>query len=86
MIFSLPVFSNMKLNRTSDVINVFPTQTDVVGLKAIIKGKIISFADKDILDKDDLQGWAKSKNLVTVRLYNKKSLKVGDILYIANKN
>ena len=75
IIVPVSAFSNMKLDRFSDVIKVFSSQTDVKGLTAVIKGKVISFASKNILDEEDLQGWARPKNKVTVRLYNIKGIK-----------
>ncbi len=82
-----PLFAraNMIMEEESGRLKVFFTMTDREGRRAVLKGKIISFSSKDILDKGDLFGKAQEKNKATVRLYSAEAINEGDILYVVNQ-
>ena len=77
--------ANMIMAEGTERLKVFYTMTDREGRKAVVKGKILSFSAKDVLDKDDVYAKAQDRNKATVRLYNAEGLHEGDLLYVINE-
>ncbi len=65
---------------------VFPTQADVRGWEAVVRGRIISFSDQTEFDENDLLGRARARSKATVRLHSSRDLQEGNVLYVIDNN
>lgn len=77
--------SSMIMEEGTGRLKVFYTMNDREGRRAVLKGKIISFSAKEILDKNDVYGKAQDRNKATVRLYDAEGIHEGDMLYVVNE-
>jgi len=79
------LFANMKSSEHLNSV-IFFTHTGSPGQNVIIRGKVISVSASEELPESELSGIAIDKTKVTVRLYEKDGLNIGDTLYVIDKN
>lgn len=81
----LPVNANMKSSENMKSV-IFFTHTGSAGQDVLIRGKVISISSSEELPDSELSGIALDKTKVTVRLFDRDGLNIGDVLYVIDKN
>ncbi|HPS59075.1 MAG TPA: tetratricopeptide repeat protein [Spirochaetota bacterium] len=77
--------ANMKSSENLKSV-IFFTHTGSVGQDVLIRGKVISISSSEELPDSELSGIALDKTKVTVRLFDRDGLNIGDVLYVIDKN
>ena len=65
-------------------ISIFYSQSDKLGWKAVVKGKVMSFAAREEYDKHTDLPDLQDKTSVTVHLKDRADIKKGDTLFVVN--
>lgn len=84
-LFTSMSYANLILPEAGSETKVFMSQADTIGRNVILKGKVVSFATDLRVQPDDIIRKARQRSRVTVRLYDTKGVREGDILYIVNE-
>jgi len=80
----ISAYPKMILDKSQGKIKIFFSQTDVTGIDALIKGKVISYSAREELDTNDLIGRIEDKSKATVRLYTNEGIQENNTLFVIN--
>ncbi len=79
------LYANMKSSASLKTV-MFYTHNSSTGQEVLIRGKVISISSSEELPESELSGIAHDKTRVTVRLFERDGINIGDVLYIIDKN
>lgn len=77
-----PLYANLRMAQGNATVRIFISRDEKSAMTGVVKGKVIGFGTSPFAAVDNLQGNAREKSSVTVRLVDSDGIKEGDVLYV----